>query len=139
MPRMPLHLASGTGRFALKAPKSIRLLKYGCTNRPFYHIVVIGTKVAPKAGPPIEQLGSYDCCYNAHNEKLVAFNFERIQYWIGHGAEVSRPLRKIFGLAGLFPMHPRTYMEAWRKRALLEEEAKKQAEKDTPAKENVAQ
>lgn len=139
MPRMPLHLASGTGIYHRKAAKSIRLLKFGCTNRPFYHIVVINSKSVPKNGPPIEQLGSYDCCPNAHNEKLVAFNFERIQYWIGMGAEVSRPLRKIFGLAGLFPMHPRIYMEAWRKRALIEEEAKKETEKQTPAQENVAQ
>lgn len=139
MPRMPLHLASGTGEYLEKTAKSIRLLKFGCTNRPFYHIVVIETKTAPKNGPPIEQLGSYDCCYNAHNEKLVAFNFERIQYWIGQGATVSRPLRKMFGLAGLFPIHPRTYMQAWRQRALLEEEAKKEAEKEITSQENVAQ
>lgn len=37
---MPLPPASGTGRYFAKAAKSIRLLRHGCTNRPFFHISV---------------------------------------------------------------------------------------------------
>lgn len=37
---MPLPPASGTGRYFAKAAKSIRLIRQGCTNRPFYHISV---------------------------------------------------------------------------------------------------
>ncbi|KOB70825.1 28S ribosomal protein S16 [Operophtera brumata] len=32
--------ASGTGRYFAKAAKSIRLVRQGCTNRPFFHISV---------------------------------------------------------------------------------------------------
>ncbi|OXU20065.1 hypothetical protein TSAR_015616, partial [Trichomalopsis sarcophagae] len=66
--------------------------------------------------PPIEQLGSFDQCQNIFNEKLVTVNYERIQYWIGQGASVSRPLLEILGISGLLPIHPRTYITAWRKR-----------------------
>lgn len=40
MPRLPLHPSSGTG-IITKFKKSIRFVRYGCTNRPFYHIVVM--------------------------------------------------------------------------------------------------
>ncbi|XP_014206653.1 probable 28S ribosomal protein S16, mitochondrial [Copidosoma floridanum] len=115
MPRIPLHLASGTGVIIKSRTKSIRFVRYGCSNRPFYHIIVIDDKCAKKQ-PPIEQLGSYDPSPNFLNEKLVALNFERVQHWIGQGAKVSRPLLEILGLAGILPIHPRTYMRAWRNR-----------------------
>lgn len=82
---------------------------------------------------PIEQVGSYDPCENKHGQKLVAFNFERIQYWLGKGnVTVSTPVEQLLGLCGFFPIHPRTYMTAWRNRrdADLAEEAAKLAEAD---------
>ncbi|XP_076293551.1 mitochondrial ribosomal protein S16 [Lasioglossum baleicum] len=114
MPRLPLHHASGTG-VSNNFAKVIRFVRYGCANRPFYHIVVMNPKLDQRA-PPIEQLGSYDALTNKFNERLIALNLERIQYWLGHGVEVSKPVAQIFGLAGLLPIHPKTYMEAWRNR-----------------------
>lgn len=35
-----LHPASGTGQFFPWSAKIIRFARKGCTNRPFYHIVV---------------------------------------------------------------------------------------------------
>lgn len=55
-----------------------------------------------------------------HNEKLVSFNFERIQHWIAKGAQVSTPVADLLGLAGFLPVHPRTYMRAWRNRRTVE-------------------
>ncbi|XP_076234242.1 mitochondrial ribosomal protein S16 [Calliopsis andreniformis] len=114
MPRLPLHPGSGTGRIPY-FQKTIRLVRYGCANRPFYHIVVMGTKYNQHK-PPIEQLGSVDPLPNKHNENLIALNFERIQHWLGQGIEVSKPVAHLFGLAGFFPVHPKTYMNAWRRR-----------------------
>lgn len=37
---MSLPPASGTGRYFARAAKSIRLIRQGCTNRPFFHISV---------------------------------------------------------------------------------------------------
>lgn len=53
---------------------------------------------------------------NQYNERLVSFNFERIRYWLGQGAHMSTPAAELLGIAGLLPIHPRTYMTAWRNR-----------------------
>ncbi|KAG9352929.1 hypothetical protein JZ751_017505 [Albula glossodonta] len=93
----------------------IRLALGGCTNRPFYRIVAAYNKRA-RDSKYIEQLGSYDPLPNIHNEKLVSFNYERIKYWIGCGAHPTKPVAKLLGLAGFFPLHPMTITEAERRR-----------------------
>ncbi|KZC05669.1 PREDICTED: probable 28S ribosomal protein S16, mitochondrial [Dufourea novaeangliae] len=114
MPRLPLHPSSGTGRMQ-PFVKVIRFVRYGCSNRPFFHIVVMNSKLNQHHAP-IEQLGTYDPMPNKYNEKLIALNFERIQYWLGSHANVSKPVAELFGLAGFYPVHPRTYITAWRNR-----------------------
>lgn len=54
----------------------------------------------------------------------MSFNYERIQYWFAKGAQVSKPVADLLGLAGFLPVHPRTYMRAWRNRTLKESAAK---------------
>lgn len=39
--RNALYPASGTGQYYPRSAKSIRLFKQGCTNRPFYQVVVM--------------------------------------------------------------------------------------------------
>lgn len=80
--------------------------------------------------PVIEQVGSYDPLPNQFNEKLVSLNLERIRYWLGNGAQASGPVAELLGLSGLLPIHPKTYMTAWRNRATDIEEPKK-AEENT--------
>nr|XP_055040940.1 28S ribosomal protein S16, mitochondrial [Misgurnus anguillicaudatus] len=93
----------------------IRLALGGATNRPFYRIVAAYNKRA-RDSKYIEQLGSYDPLPNIYNEKLVAFNYDRIKYWIGCGAHPTKPVAKLLGLAGFFPLHPMTVTEAERRR-----------------------
>ncbi|XP_032690735.1 probable 28S ribosomal protein S16, mitochondrial [Odontomachus brunneus] len=119
--RFPLHPSSGTG-IAARFKTSIRFVRYGCANRPFYHLIVMHLKEHQRR-PPIEQLGSYDPIPNKYNEKLVSFNFERIQHWLAKGSHVSTPVAELLGLAGFFPVHPRTYMTAWRNRKAAKENA----------------
>uniref|UniRef100_A0A0K8TSX7 Small ribosomal subunit protein bS16m n=1 Tax=Tabanus bromius TaxID=304241 RepID=A0A0K8TSX7_TABBR len=121
---MSLSPSSGIGKFYKHSAKIIRFARHGCTNRPFYHIVVMERK-KDQFQPVIEQVGSYDPLTNEHNEKLVSFNFERIRYWMGKGAHLSTPVAELLGIAGFLPIHPRTYMSAWRsrQRAKLAQEA----------------
>jgi len=44
MPRLHLHPSSGTGIIS-PYTKAIRLARYGCANRPFYHIVVMDVSI----------------------------------------------------------------------------------------------
>ncbi|XP_055628786.1 probable 28S ribosomal protein S16, mitochondrial [Toxorhynchites rutilus septentrionalis] len=116
---MPLIPASGTGRFWAKSAKIIRFARQGCTNRPFYHIVVMERRKGQHE-PVIEQIGTYDPIPNEYDEKLVSFNFERVRYWLGSGAHLSSSVAELLGIAGLLPVHPRTYMTAWRNRKAAE-------------------
>nr|CAG4643646.1 EOG090X0KAD [Ilyocryptus agilis] len=95
--------------------KVIRLNLKGCTNRPFYHIVV-QLKRDTQDGPVIEQLGSFDAMPNSNNEKLVALNFKRLEHWLAEGASLSDPVAQLLGLSGFLPNHPRTLIQAWRNR-----------------------
>ncbi|KAI4826809.1 hypothetical protein KUCAC02_030240 [Chaenocephalus aceratus] len=98
-------------RFALAGHKQ--------ANRPFYRIVAAYNKRA-RDGKYLEQLGSYDPLPNICNEKLVSLNFDRIKYWIGCGAHTTKPVAKLLGLAGFFPLHPMTITDAERQRAQTE-------------------
>ena len=67
----------------------------------------------------IEQLGTYDPIVNAHGEKLVSLNIERINYYISQGVKLETPVAQLLGLAGLLPQSPSTYVIAWRNRREL--------------------
>ncbi|XP_034022117.1 28S ribosomal protein S16, mitochondrial [Thalassophryne amazonica] len=90
-------------------------------NRPFYRIVAAYNKRA-RDGKYLEQLGTYDPLPNIYNEKLVSFNYDRIKYWIVSGAHPTKPVAKLLGLAGFFPLHPMTITNAERRRAATAQE-----------------
>nr|CAG4646731.1 EOG090X0KAD [Macrothrix elegans] len=116
-------MASATATFSKIGKVAIRLNRKGCTNRPFYHIVIQRSRDT-QDGPVIEQVGSYDPLPNSRNEKLVALNLDRIQHWIAQGANVSNPVGELLGLSGFLPNHPRTLIESWRRRLQPPKESK---------------
>ncbi|KAH7695677.1 Protein MRPS-16 [Aphelenchoides avenae] len=107
---------------------TIGLALFGCTNRPFYHICVFPDRALGRRHEEsiIEQLGTFDPLPNDRNEKLVSLNIGRLKYWIGvRNAPVSVPALELLGLAGLFPIHPKTFIRAKDNREAL---AKRHAE-----------
>ncbi|XP_059614655.1 small ribosomal subunit protein bS16m [Phlebotomus argentipes] len=126
------HAASGTGKFYERSAKTIRFVRYGCANRPFFHIVVMERRKNQHEAP-IEQVGTYDPLPNQYNQQLVSMNVERIRHWIGSGSHLSTPVAELLGLSGLLPIHPRAYITAWRNRKALAkaEEEKKAQENNT--------
>lgn len=82
--------------------------------------------------PVIEQVGTFDPLANQYDQKLVSFNFERVRHWLGKGAHMSTPVAELLGLAGLLPIHPRTYMSAWRNRQTLAAKEAASATKEVP-------
>ncbi len=69
----------------------IRLARVGATKKPFYRIVVI-EKDRARNGRSIEVVGTYDPRTNPASVKL---QHERIQYWIGVGAQMSDRVAKL--------------------------------------------
>ncbi len=72
---------------------TIRLSRTGAKKKPFYHIVVCDSRRA-RDGRNIERLGFFNP-YAAGQEERVRLNSERIEYWIGQGAQTSDRVAKI--------------------------------------------
>uniref|UniRef100_A0A0B6YYU2 Small ribosomal subunit protein bS16m n=1 Tax=Arion vulgaris TaxID=1028688 RepID=A0A0B6YYU2_9EUPU len=106
-------------RFNQHIHNVIRLAYHGCTNRPFFHIVLLNNN-ADRDAQPLEQLGTYDHMPNVYNERLVSFDVERIKYHLAQGVAVSKPVEKLLGLSGLLPVHPMNYIEAQRNRKKIQ-------------------
>ena len=68
---------------------SIRLARIGKKKKPSYRVVVID-KRRPRNGRFVEVVGTYDPLKNPAEVKLDG---ERIQYWLGRGAQPSDTVR----------------------------------------------
>lgn len=66
----------------------IRLARGGAKKRPFYHIVA-ADKRCPRDGRYIERLGYFNPIASGQEQRLN-MNRERVQYWIGNGAQPSQ-------------------------------------------------
>lgn len=65
----------------------IRLKKMGRTHRPFYRLCAFDGK-APRDGRALEELGTYDTSVQNSDARAI-LNGERIDYWLGVGAQPS--------------------------------------------------
>lgn len=81
---------------------AMRLTRGGRKNRPFYSIVVADKRM-PRDGRFIEKLGSYNPLLGKDDTNRVVLNSERIQYWLGQGAQPSDRVAIFLGKAGLAP------------------------------------
>ncbi|XP_006129105.1 small ribosomal subunit protein bS16m [Pelodiscus sinensis] len=111
---------------------AIRFALGGCANRPYFRIVAAYNKRA-RDGKYLEQVGCYDPLPNSHNEKIVGLNIERLKHWIGCGAHVTKPVEKLLGFSGLFPLHPMTITNAERLRKRRALEAPATSQEETPS------
>jgi len=71
----------------------IRLRRMGARNSPFYRVVVSDSRRVPTASA-VEELGHYD---PTKNPARVSINAERVQYWVGRGAQLSPTVEKLLG------------------------------------------
>ena len=71
----------------------IRLARGGAKKRPFYHIVVTDQR-SKRDGRSIERVGFYNPVAQG-NDKRIVVDAERIQHWIGHGAQMTDKVRAL--------------------------------------------
>lgn len=69
----------------------IRLQRTGRKHEPTFRVVLTDSKNGPKSGKFLEILGSYD----ARRNQDTQLKKERIQYWIGQGAQVSDTIHNL--------------------------------------------
>ena len=72
---------------------TIRLSRGGAKKRPFYHVVVTDSR-SRRDGRYIERVGFFNPVASGQAERL-SLNDERIQYWMGHGAQTTERVHSL--------------------------------------------
>lgn len=107
----------------------IRLARQGRKKAPFYSIVIADSR-SPRDGNFIEKVGTYDPRLPKDSGKRVSLNAERIQYWMGVGAQATERVSFFLGAAGLTAMpEKRTSVQKAQPKAKAQERVKEKAKK----------
>ena len=72
---------------------TIRMSRGGAKKQPFYHVVVTDSRMR-RDGRSIERVGFYNPVARGADVKL-RLNLERIDYWLGKGAQTSETVGKL--------------------------------------------
>ena len=77
----------------------LRLKRFGRRHRSCYRVNAIDSRT-PRDGRVIEELGWYDP-QAADADKQVSLRRERIEYWLGQGAQPSETVAKLLKRNGI--------------------------------------
>ena len=78
----------------------IRLARAGAKKRPYYRIVVADSQ-SPRDGRYIEKLGTYDPLQPKGSAERIKFSEERVQHWLGVGAQPTDRVLRFLDTAGI--------------------------------------
>ena len=84
----------------------IRLARGGSKKRPFYRIVAADSRM-PRDGRYVEKLGTYNPLLPKDSADRVIMNVERVQYWLGQGAQVTDRVSRFLEAADVLPKKER--------------------------------
>ena len=99
----------------------IRMKKMGRTHRPYYRVCAMDQR-SPRDGRVIEQLGTYDpMC--PETDARVTLKAERIDYWLGVGAQPSEKVATLIKKYGTEGTHLEAQKEALERLAKRKEYA----------------
>lgn len=70
----------------------IRLARHGAKKRPYYRVVVSDSR-CPRDGKFIDEVGRYN---PLTNPKLIQFDDEKMQKWLGTGAQMSDTVARLY-------------------------------------------
>ncbi len=88
----------------------IRMKKMGRTHRPFYRVCVMDQR-SPRDGRVIEELGFYDTSV-PETDARVRLKAERVDYWLGVGAQPSEKVAVLIKKYGTEGTHLEAQKEA---------------------------
>ena len=78
----------------------IRLARGGSKKRPFYSIVATDSR-SPRDGRFVEKLGTYNPMLPKDSEERVKMDMERVNYWLGQGAQATDRVARFLEAAGV--------------------------------------
>ena len=114
----------------------VRLAKSGAKKNPYYFITVADSR-KPRDGAFIERLGFFNPSAKGSEERM-RFNIERLDHWIGQGAQLSDKVKELAKDARLSPDELQEKLERKKEKRDKKKEAikaKKVAELEAKAKE----
>jgi small subunit ribosomal protein S16 len=116
---------------------SIRLSRGGSKKRPYYRIVVADSR-APRDGNFIEKVGTYNPMLAKDDVNRVVLNADRLQHWLGVGAQPTDRVARFLDAAGLKERparnNPKKAEPGEKAKERAEEKAAKLAEAEEAAK-----
>ena len=104
----------------------IRLARGGSKKRPFYSIVATDSRM-PRDGRFIEKLGTYAPLLPKDNEDRVRMNLERVQHWLGQGAQPTDRVSRMLEAAGALPKTERANLKKGEPGKAAKDRAEKKA------------
>lgn len=78
----------------------IRLARGGAKKVPYYRVVIADAR-APRDGDFIEKVGTYNPLLKKEDDSRVTFKKERVEYWLGQGAQPTERVAKFIQAAGI--------------------------------------
>jgi small subunit ribosomal protein S16 len=78
----------------------IRLARGGSKKRPFYRVVAADSRM-PRDGRYVEKLGTYNPLLAKDSEDRVQLDMDRVNYWLGEGAQPSDRVARFLEAAGV--------------------------------------
>jgi small subunit ribosomal protein S16 len=112
----------------------IRLARGGSKKRPHYSIVAADSRM-PRDGRFLEKLGTYNPLLPKDSEDRVKMNVERIQYWMGKGAQPTDRVARFLEAAGVTAKTERSNPEKAKPGKKAEERAAEKVAKAAAAAE----
>lgn len=89
----------------------IRLARGGSKKRPHYSIVAADSRMA-RDGRFLEKLGTYDPMLPKDNENRLKMDVERVQHWLGQGAQATDRVSRFLEAAGIVEKKARSNPKA---------------------------
>lgn len=110
----------------------IRLARGGSKKRPHYAIVATDLRM-PRDGRFIEKLGVYNPLLPKDSEERVKMDMERVQYWLGQGAQPTDRIARFLEAAGAKDKTERKNLKKAEPGKKAQERAKSRADKAAAA------
>lgn len=110
----------------------IRLARGGSKKRPYYSIVAADSRMA-RDGRFIEKLGTYQPLLPKDSEERVKMNMERVQYWLGQGAQPTDRVSRFLEAADVLPKKDRANLKKGEPGKQALDRVKEKAEKAAAA------
>jgi small subunit ribosomal protein S16 len=112
----------------------LRLSRAGATKRPFYRIVVADSRY-PRDGRFIEIVGTYNPVLPKGDDNRVVLKTERVQHWLGVGAQPTDRVLRFLDAVGLAKRQQRNNPQ----KAVPGKKAQERADAAVAAREKAAE